>query len=54
VSDSPLLWVKVLGLVIAGIAFVAWQFADLKRARKASQKSLTRQKNKNLTTGSED
>lgn len=36
--DSPLLWVKVLGLVGAGGLFAWWQFRDLAQARKERER----------------
>lgn len=33
-AESSLIWVKVLGLVAAGVAFVWWQFRDLAREKK--------------------
>lgn len=39
---NGLLWIKLLGLVVAGIAFVVWQWRDLRDAR--SQSSRNRDK----------
>ena len=33
-AESSLIWVKVLGLVAAGVAFFWWQFRDLAREKK--------------------
>lgn len=38
-ETSGLLWVKLLGLVIAGVAFFVWQWRDLRDARLKSSKS---------------
>ena len=42
-AESSLIWVKVLGLVAAGVAFAWWQFRDLAREKKraASRRSQT-------------
>lgn len=37
-ESGGLLWVKILGLVLAGAAFVVWQWLDLRKAAAASKK----------------
>ena len=41
-ETSGLLWVKLLGLLIAAAAFFVWQWRDLRDARRESAKSPAR------------
>lgn len=37
-ESNGLLWIKLLGLLVAGAAFVVWQWRDLRNARVHSLK----------------
>jgi hypothetical protein len=40
-ETSGLLWVKLLGLLIAAVAFFVWQWRDLRDASRQSAKGPT-------------